>query len=479
MIAFSLFVNVSRLIRAAGVSIPANRAKAGAERRGLWKRRCFAAALSRDPGRMARSGAATSGLRLCFVPLLAVFLAVGCGRAPDPAAKAAPDESPAIRVATFNAYLNRPAEGRLIEDLSTPDNPQARAVAEIIQRAAPDILLLQEVDYDVEGRAVALFQENYLSVSQNGAAPADYPYVFLGATNTGVHSGHDLDRNGAVVATPGAEGYGGDAFGFGAFPGQYGMVLLSKYPIDEARVRTFQKFLWKDMSAAMLPDDPETPAQGDWYEPEALAEFRLSSKSHWDVPLLVGDARVHIVALHPTPPVFDGEEDRNGRRNHDEIRLAADYVSGAGDYIYDDKGERGGIEADARFVVLGDMNADPFDGDGVPGAADQFLSNPAIASVAPESAGGAAQAALQGGANLSHRTPAETDTADFGDDIERGGAGNLRLDYVLPSAHGFAIKGAGVFWPAPDEDGYDLVGPGFPVVSSDHRLVWVDMQFTD
>ncbi|MEQ8935235.1 MAG: endonuclease/exonuclease/phosphatase family protein, partial [Amphiplicatus sp.] len=212
--------------------------------------------------------------------------------------KQTPDElmAPApilLRVATFNAYLNRPVEGQLIEDLSGPDNPQAKAVAEIIQRAAPDILLLQEVDYDVGARAVALFQEKYLSVSQNGAAPAAYPYVFLGATNTGLASGHDLDRDGAVTSTPGSRAYGGDAFGYGDFPGQYGMVLLSKHPIDEAGVRTFQRFLWKDMPGAMLPDDPATPAQADWYSPETLADFRLSSKSHWDVPILVGGARIH------------------------------------------------------------------------------------------------------------------------------------------------------------------------------------------
>lgn len=451
-----------RLARMAGVCAPANRAKDGARRRGRWTRPFFTNALPRDLA------------RLTFVPFLAILLAA-CGRAAGPAAP----EPPAIRVATFNAYLNRPAEGQLIADLSDPDDPQAKAVAEIVQRAAPDVLLLQEVDYDAGGRAVALLQENYLGVSQNGAEPASYPYVFLGATNTGLPSGRDLDRSGTVVGAPGADGYGGDAYGFGAFPGQYGMVLLSKYPIDEAGVRTFQKFLWKDMPAAMLPDDPETPAQGDWYAPEALAGFRLSSKSHWDVPVLVGGARVHIVALHPTPPVFDGEEDRNGRRNHDEIRLAADYVSGRGEYIYDDEGVRGGIEEGARFVVLGDMNADPQDGDGIPGAADQLLRNPAIASVAPESAGGAAQAALQGGANLAHRTPAATDTADFGDDPEKGGAGNLRLDYVLPSKRGLAIKGAGVFWPAPEEEGYALVGNGYPVVSSDHRLVWIDIQLTD
>ena len=58
------------------------------------------------------------------------------------------------------------------------------------------------------------------------------------------------------------------------------MVLLSKYPIVEEDVRTFQNFLWQDMPNALLPDDPTTPEPNDYYSPEELAEFRLSSKSH-------------------------------------------------------------------------------------------------------------------------------------------------------------------------------------------------------
>ena len=95
--------------------------------------------------------------------------------------------------------------------------------------------------------------------------------------------------------------------------------------------------------------------------------FRLSSKSHWDVPVEVGGRTVHVLASHPTPPTFDGAEDRNGRRNHDEIRFWADYVRpGAGSgYIYDDAGGTGGLKPGSSFVILGDQNADPLDGDSV------------------------------------------------------------------------------------------------------------------
>ena len=190
----------------------------------------------------------------------------------------------AVRVATFNLSLNRGAEGQLVTDLSTGTNAQAKTVAEIIQRADPDIVLLNEFDYVAGGGAATLFRDNYLEVSQNGADPVEYPYAFVAPSNTGVASGFDLNNNG-VVSPPGTPGYGDDAFGFGAFEGQFGMAILSKFPIETGDVRTFQHFLWKDMPGALLPDDPNTAAPADWYSPQELAVFRLSSKSHWDVPV--------------------------------------------------------------------------------------------------------------------------------------------------------------------------------------------------
>lgn len=376
-----------------------------------------------------------------------------------------------IRFATFNASLNRTTEGQLITDLSTDTNEQAQNVAEIIQRVNPDIVLINEFDFDPNNTAAQLFQDNYLSVSQNGASPVDYLYRYVAPSNTGIASGFDLDNNGTVVTNPGSPGYGNDAFGFGDFPGQFGMVLYSKYQIDTANIRTFQNFLWKDMPGALLPDDPATPEPNDWYSAEELDAFRLSSKSHWDIPINVNGEIVHVLASHPTPPVFDGLEDRNGTRNHDEIRFWADYVTpGQGDYIYDDAGNRGGIAPGSRFVIMGDQNADPLDGDSTNDAILQLLDNPLInTSITPDSAGGIEQAVLQGGANATHEGNPAFDTADFAD----AAPGNLRADYVLPSKN-LPIEDAAVFWPESTDPLFPLVGT-FPFPSSDHRLVSVDV----
>lgn len=396
-----------------------------------------------------------------------------------------------VRVATFNAFLNRSELGELVGDLSDPNDQlgegasdtQIRAVAEIIQRVRPHVLLLNEFDRDLQGDALRLFQKNYLSVSQNGARPIHYPFVFNGPSNTGVPSGFDLNNDGEI-------GGADDAFGFGAFEGQFAMALVSRYPIDRHRVRTFQTFRWADMPGALLPADPED-ADGDgnledWYSSGELEVVRLSSKSHWDIPVMIHNRTIHILAAHPTPPVFDGPEDRNGRRNHDETRFWADYVTpGRGDYIYDDTeggpaAASGGLPEGDQFVIVGDYNADPLDGDSTQGAINQLLVNLQITDSKPSSEGAAEDATAEAQANATHRAEPAMDTGDF----NPANPGNLRTDYALPSSHlpvaeqvrRQPCRGCrGVFWPAADDPLRYLVGDGFPVVSSDHHLVWVDV----
>ena len=401
---------------------------------------------------MVRGNRASTALVSVLVSALVGGVLVAATTVGSSASTRGPD--PTLRVATFNASLNRPAEGDLRRDLSTSTNAQAQAVAETIQRARPDVLVLQELDHDPE--ALRLLQRNYLERGWNGAQPIAYPYTFTAPVNTGVPSGLDLNGDGTV-------GGPDDAYGFGAFPGQYGMAVLSRYPIDEDDVRTFQKLLWKDMPGNRIPTD--------FYSPEAVDALRLSSKSHWDVPVRVGRETVHVLVSHPTPPVFDGPEDRNGRRNADEIRFWADYVGKArtSRWITDDDGRRGGLKGHDPFVVAGDLNADPFDGDSVPGAAQQLLDHPEVnTSVTPSSEGGVEQSALQGGPNATHRGDPRFDTADFAEP-----PGNVRVDYVLPS-RGLAINDARVFWPTTADPLFRLTGV-FPFPASDHRLVWVDV----
>lgn len=339
-----------------------------------------------------------------------------------------------IRVATYNVALSQSSQNELSASLRTGTFAPALSVAEVIQIVQPDVLLINEFDFDDFGTGATRLNDRFFNVSQNGRPAQDYPYRYVAESNTGLPSGFDLDNNGVTDTTPGDDSYGDDALGFGQFPGQFGMAVFSKFPILTEEIRNFQEILWRDQPDNIIPPD--------FYSAEELAIFRLSSKSHWDLPIQVDGTTFHFLVSHPTPPVFDGAEDRNGRRNHDEIRLWADYLtSGAAAYL------GGGLPSGKRFVVAGDQNADPIRGDSVSAAINQLLDHPRInSSFVPQRTG--------------DRTNAnQFDTATFG----------LRVDYVLPSSLGFAVSDGAVFWPTGVQEGANLV------TVSDHRLVYLDL----
>lgn len=366
-----------------------------------------------------------------------------------------PVEDEPVRVATFNIAFHRTQPGELNRQLETSQDLKFCQVAEVIQRVRPDILLLNEIDFDEQGRSVRMFQENFLKVAQGEQSPISFPYVYVAPVNTGVLADVDINGDGKIALPD-------DGFGFGAFPGQYGMALLSKYPIELQKVRTFRKFRWKDMPNARLP---RTDFGKPFYPPQVIESLRLASKSFWDIPVSIRGETFHFICAHPTPPVFDGPEDRNGCRNHDEIRMIADYVGGKGEYLYDDQGRHGGLGSGVKFVVLGDLNADPNDGDSLPGAVKQLLECPAIGlGPVPESRGAQAAAGESGRKNLQHRGAHRQDTADFNDRV----TGNLRVDYCLPSQQ-LRVVDAGVFWPRQGAPGFELNQ------ASDHHLVWIDV----
>jgi hypothetical protein len=411
-------------------------------------------------------------------PSLAIAAALVAGLAP-----AAPAET--LRIATFNAALSRPKPGALMAELVSGESAQAAAISEIVQRVNPDILLVNGFDVDTSGGAARAFRDGFLAVSQNGAPPImGYAHIHVAASNTGLLTGLDLDGDGRVATAEdlGTRAHGNDSHGYGEFPGQYGFVIFSRLPIVEEAVRSFRTFRWADMPAALINTDADLH---DFYGDEARAVLRLSSKSHVDLPVrLANGDLLHILAAHPTPPVFDGPEDRNGKRNHDEIRFWADYVDGA-NYPVDDRGGTGGLAPGARFVIAGDYNADPFDGDSYANAIRMLLEHPLVQGSAtdptltPASDGGAAATVRQGGANTAQAGDPRFDTADFGfnraDPASDNPPGNVRVDYILSSRSGLRIVDAGVFWLTPD----DPLWPLGEWPHSDHRLVWVDVEVVD
>lgn len=376
---------------------------------------------------------------------LAVAVVLGCA-----VGAAAQD---VIRVATFNI------EDARAEEVLDPSNARLRGVAETIQRLRPNILLLNELAYDMPGAPghtpgeppglnARRFVDNFLAVPQApGLSPIAFD-VFTAPTNTGVPSGLDLDNNGRVVntfpilprsarPTPEALEFAGDCWGFGTFPGQYGMALLvdPRLTILRDKARTFRLLPWDYMPGALLPETPDGP----WFDEHERGVARLSSKSHWDVPVrLPSGAVVHILCSHPTPPAFDGPEKRNARRNRDEIRFWRDYIDNAA-YIVDDENGTGGLDEYDLFIILGDLNADPDKGDSFkdPLGSVLFMSKRVGSRFVPTS-----------DVEVSGLRP--TDTARFG----------LRVDYVLPSTEIEVLRGG--VWRDPPHP-------------SDHFPVWVEV----
>jgi len=335
-------------------------------------------------------------------------------------------------VATFNTELGRDGPGLLLRDILRGDDPQITAAAQVIAHINADIIVLQGIDYDLDALALNALAD---VVTQAGAP---YPVRFSLRSNRGLQTGLDMDGDG-VTGGP------GDAQGFGAFSGAGGMAILSRFPVQLNAVQDYSELLWRTLPDALLPVMDGTPFPST----EAQTEQRLSSSGHWVVPFTLPDGQtLTILALHAAPPVFDGPEDRNGRRNHDEIIFWQHYLNGT----Y-------GPPPKARFILMGDTNLDPQDSDGRHAAMREILSDPRLQDPEPASAGGRALA------NADQSGDPALDTADWDDPVP----GNLRVDYVLPSSD-WTVTDAGVFWPLPADALAQSVA-----TASRHRIVWVDL----
>ncbi|MCL1068714.1 endonuclease/exonuclease/phosphatase family protein [Shewanella olleyana] len=378
---------------------------------------------------------------------------------------------------------------------------QIRNVAAIIQTKRPAVLLMSEFNNDGiadDSQAIDNFQRNYLSVPQNalGATadkykalePIEFGFFENFATNTGLLSGYDLNHDGKIALPA-------DAWGFGVYHGQYAFSLASQFPIDTDNIRTFQHFKWKDMPGETNPvisncQDKKYPipagkACGDkWYSDAAWAEKPMSSKNHVDAPIIIptanGDKVVHLLMSHPTPPFFDTVTENNKRLNRAEIKFWHDYISGSGSYIYDDQGQTGGINNEASFVILGDLNADPHSGDGYLDTIKDLMDSKQVNQDVTH--GNKAPHSL-GGPECFSTSECRKNNRDINYSANITSTSGLRLDHVIPSSD-LNVSGSGVFWPTVSEQGHLMMkdprvgkwGGGGKSVSSDHRLVWIDIK---
>jgi hypothetical protein len=298
------------------------------------------------------------------------------------------------------------------------EDPKIDALVQVITGLDADVLLLTGIDYDLRGMALDALAARLVT------AGAAYPHRLALRPNTGVATGFDLDGNGRL-------GEPRDAMGYGRFAGAAGMAVLSRLPIDTEHVRDFSGFLWADLPGTLTPDK----------DPAIRALQRLSTTGMYEVPVLTEGGPINLLAYYATPPVFDGPEDRNGRRNHDESAFWTRLI--AGDLPFP--------PPKAPFVLLGQPNLDPVDGEGRQAAIRALLTNPALQDPAPRGS--------HARTDPGQRGDAAQDTALYAQ------IGGLRVEQVLPSAD-LKITGAGVVWP-PDD--------ALLATASRHRPIWVDI----
>ena len=311
-----------------------------------------------------------------------------------------------MRIATFNTELSRKGPGLLLRDILRGEDTQVNAFRQLMLDVRPDVIALQGIDFDLRNAALAAL------VKDLGAAGLVYPYSFASAPNAGQASGLDLNGNGRL-------GDADDAHGYGRFNGMGGMAVLSRFPIQLGAVEDYTPMLWRDLSGHIYPMADGGPFGGT----EVFAAHRLSSRGHWVVPVVTPDSgTLRLMTFHATPPVYDGPEDRNGRRNHDEVAFWLDYLA------RDTSGP--------PFVLAGTANTDPERGGGRPQAITALLDHPRLQ-------------------NPFDASP----TANFDSPVP----GDLRVDYLLPSAE----------WRVLD---HGMIAA--PTVSR-HSLLWMDIERPD
>jgi len=327
-----------------------------------------------------------------------------------------------LRVATFNTELSRDGPGLLYRDLRRQKDPQIAAVIDVIAATAPDILLLQGIDWDHDGLALSALAE----ALERAGVP--YPHRLALMPNTGLPTNHDMN----------GDGYRGDpedAQSFGRFTGQNGMALLSTKALSA--VVDHSATLWADVEGTEPPRHPDGSV---FPSPEAFAAQRLPHTGLWLVSVQdVG----RLILFQAGPPVFDGEEDRNGLRNAAELGLIKTLAETEA--------------ATGPVIVLGGANLDPLDGEGRHEAVRALLASPVLQDPAPQSRGGA----LAGDQGHAGR--------DAQDTVDWPGVGRLRVSHVLPDKR-FTVLDQGIHWPAPHTPGYEAAQ-----TASRHRLVWVDL----
>ena len=379
-----------------------------------------------------------------------------------PAAAATPSPpGNTVRFATFNASLNRARRGPAASPTCRrPTTPRPATVAEIIQRVRPDVLLINEFDFDADGTALRLFQQQ-LPVRRRTTAPrrSATRYRFIAPSNTGIPSGFDLNNYGTSIGGPGRR------LRLRRLPGpvRHGRLLAAtrSTPTTSGPSSTSSG---RTCRARCCPTTRPPRRRPTGTPPRSWPSSRCR-------PRATGTCRSRSAARpstswSATPPRRCSTVPRTAtaRRNHDEIRLWADYVTPGAERLHLRR-RRQARRARARgaaFVIAGRPELRPARRRQHPRLDPAAAGQPAGQHHRhPDQRRGRSEQAEAAGRGRT--SPTESDPRVRHRRLRRQlpGPGNLRADYVLPSSD-LRIRNSGIFWPTVDDPFFYLDRPGVP-----------------
>ncbi len=345
------------------------------------------------------------------------------------------------------------------DKLLDENDEQATAAAEIIGRFNPDIMEINELQFDIENiphtgnpgmpkadAKAPTFNAGESNASRlgdragktNSDAVWDYSVVTLG--NSGLYWSGDNPSN-------------ADEFvlrGWGEFKGRFNTGLLSRYPILTDEIRVINDFKWKD-----LPDNHIADLEAN-EGIEVPDDFPLFEKSLNIIPVDIAGTKLYFVLIHTVAPGWD----RIGSyRNFDELHGVELFLSG----------ELPGVDPlpdDARFIIMGDLNSDSDEEEGsdsLPGAIQQLANHPKVAAWYPSGNGTKGK----NGAHNSYCSGCGHDDGTMVSDPTK--AWQMQLDYMLPSETLGKPASGKIFWPDPKTEKADWE---LSCRASDHKMLF-------
>ncbi len=229
---------------------------------------------------------------------------------------------------------------------------QVKYSSEIIERYSPDIISINEIQYDKEEVPTSDFttRGKNLKVLGKLSKLKKMNYSFHEA-NTGMNSKPGLDGNYILKPTSEERKNFADAVNFGMFPGQYSTGGIFKYPIKSEKI--IKGLKWRDFNPN-INLSKYRDANGN----KLPRDMELFDKNFSDITLDVNGKELHVILLHTVPAFgFGNKLTPNFERNHDQLEFLKWYLTGKSKFSFNIKVKP--LRKNTLFIAMGDWNVDP------------------------------------------------------------------------------------------------------------------------